>query len=271
MAGDAELHEPIVVDGVVHDRGDELIVREDRALPAELHVRGEHDAPPLVAVRYNLAEQACAVHVEGHVVDSSRTIRTALPTSASSQSSVPSHLAFPSCSTSVAVWKKRAGISRRVASMPMAMATCVLPRPFGPWKTRPSACPTNSSESISAAPALGEAHVGPVEAHDSLGHRKPRLAQQLARLERSRDSSSRVSVHERAASWPGGRGIEEPRHLALDTSSDLEREESFSGSASGILGTGCAPSSSSKARSYPAKAITALRRNLFVPSRRPET
>lgn len=54
MAGASELDEPAVVDDAVHDRGGELVVREDRAPPAELHVRGEHDAPPLVRVEYDL-------------------------------------------------------------------------------------------------------------------------------------------------------------------------------------------------------------------------
>ena len=48
VARAAELDEPPVVHDAVDDRGGELVVREDRAPLGELHVGGEHDAPPLV-------------------------------------------------------------------------------------------------------------------------------------------------------------------------------------------------------------------------------
>ena len=69
MARAPELDEPSVVDHPVHDRGGKLVVREDRAPPAELHVRREHYAPPLVRIGYHLVEQAGAVHVERNVAE----------------------------------------------------------------------------------------------------------------------------------------------------------------------------------------------------------
>lgn len=53
----------------VDDRGRELVVREYRAPLAGLDVRGEHDAPPLVAARDDLVEQAGPVDVERHVAE----------------------------------------------------------------------------------------------------------------------------------------------------------------------------------------------------------
>ena len=40
-----------------------------RAPPAELDIGGEYDAPPLAALGDHLAEQPCAVHIEGDVAE----------------------------------------------------------------------------------------------------------------------------------------------------------------------------------------------------------
>lgn len=69
MAGAAELNKPAVVDDAVHDHGGELVVREDRAPPAELDVGSEYHVPPLVDVRYDLTQEPRPVHVEGHVAE----------------------------------------------------------------------------------------------------------------------------------------------------------------------------------------------------------
>ena len=53
----------------VDDRGREFVVREYRAPFAGLDVRGEHDAPPLVAARDYRVEQAGPVDVERHVAE----------------------------------------------------------------------------------------------------------------------------------------------------------------------------------------------------------
>ena len=172
------------------------------------------------------------------------------------RSRVPSRLALPSCRTSAAVWKKRTGIPCRVASMPRAVATCVLPRPVGPWKTRSSARPTKSSESISSRPpALGEAHVRPVEPLDGLGHGEPRLAQQPRPLG-PLPGLELPGQHPRAGGELTGRsGLEEPCHRRL-------RYEQRPGARGELLALGVRdprhlrrpPSGSSKARSYPARS-----------------
>ena len=69
MAGSAELHEPAVVHHAVDDGRLELVVGEDRALPADLDAGGEYHAPSLVAVRYDLVQESRPVHVEGHVAE----------------------------------------------------------------------------------------------------------------------------------------------------------------------------------------------------------
>ena len=69
MAGASELDEPAMVHDAVDDRGSQLVVGEHRAPPAELDIGGEYDAPPLAALGDHLAEQPCAVHIEGDVAE----------------------------------------------------------------------------------------------------------------------------------------------------------------------------------------------------------
>lgn len=69
VAGSAELHEPAMVHHAVDDGRLELVVGEDRALPADLDAGGEYHAPSLVAVRYDLVQESRSVHVEGHVAE----------------------------------------------------------------------------------------------------------------------------------------------------------------------------------------------------------
>lgn len=69
MARPTELHEPAVVRDAVDDRRRELVVREDGAPPAGLDVGGGYDAPPPVALGYQLAQRPRPVHVEGHVAE----------------------------------------------------------------------------------------------------------------------------------------------------------------------------------------------------------
>ena len=69
VALSGELDESSVVNDAVDDRGGEFVVGEDRAPFAELDVRGEDDAPSLVAAGDDLVEQSGAVDVEGHVAE----------------------------------------------------------------------------------------------------------------------------------------------------------------------------------------------------------
>ena len=113
----------------------------------------------------------------------------------------------------MAVWKKRTGIPRRVASMPSGLPFVRLPAAGGAVEDEVlRAADEVEREHVVAAPAVGEAHVRPVEALDRLGHREPRLPQQPRPLRRSRDSSSRASIPEHAGELARGRGLEEPRY-----------------------------------------------------------
>lgn len=69
VALSGELDKSSVVNDAVDDRGGEFVVGEDRAPFAELDVRGEDDAPSLVAAGDDLVEQSGAVDVEGHVAE----------------------------------------------------------------------------------------------------------------------------------------------------------------------------------------------------------
>lgn len=94
---------------------------------------------------------------------------------------------------------------QRVASTPSAVATWVLPRPVGPWKTRSSARPTKSSESISSQPQpSGSRTWDQSRPSPALGTGIPACLSSPARFERSRDSSSRASIDEHAENWRGG-------------------------------------------------------------------
>ena len=146
--------------------------------------------------------------------------------SAISLSSDPSRSAFPSWSTSVAVWKKRARASCAGSPRCQGPSPCVFPRPVGPWKTRSSARPTKSSgEHVVAAPAVGEAHVRPVEALDRLGTRNPPAATASPASDCPCDSSSRASIPEHAESWPGVAVSRNHDIVSLDMNSDLARGE----------------------------------------------
>lgn len=94
---------------------------------------------------------------------------------------------------------------QRVASTPSAVATWVLPRPVGPWKTRSSTRPTKSSESISSQPQpSGNRTWDQSRPSPALGTGIPARLSSPARFERSRDSSSRASIDEHAENWRGG-------------------------------------------------------------------
>ncbi len=56
-----------VVDDAVDDRGGHVTVAEHVAPPAEFQVRSEHHAPGLVAVGYDLEQEARALDVDGQV------------------------------------------------------------------------------------------------------------------------------------------------------------------------------------------------------------
>ena len=58
-----ETDDPAVVDDAVDDRGGHVAVAEHVAPPAEFQVRGEHHAPGLVAVGYDLEQEARAFDV----------------------------------------------------------------------------------------------------------------------------------------------------------------------------------------------------------------
>lgn len=211
MAGASELDEPAVVDDAVHDRGGELVVREDRAPPAELHVRGEHDAPPLVRVGYDLVEQARAVDVEGDVAELledhelspadvrqqpvERPLALRLAELERERRGLEEAHRHPAPGRLDAEGRRHVGL----AAAGGAVEHEVL-----------SAADEVEREHLVAPPALGEAHVGPVEAVDGLGHGEPRLAQQprplgpLAGLELARE-------HPRArGELARGRRLEEP-------------------------------------------------------------
>ena len=118
MAGPFELHEPSVVHDALDDGCGELVVSEECALSRELDVYREDDAPPLVALRYDLEEQPCPVDVDPN---SSSMSRRAFKMSAKTLSNVPSRLARPSSQTSWAT-----------AIMVTAVAMWVLPLPVCP-------------------------------------------------------------------------------------------------------------------------------------------
>ncbi len=213
MAGASELDKPAVVDDTVHDRGGEPAVREDRAPPAELHVRGEHDAPPLVRVGYGLAGRARAVHVEGDVAE---PVEDHEPGPADvRQQPVERPLALGLAEPE----HERRGLEeahRHPATGRLDAeggGDVRLAAAGGPVEDEVLGAPDEAGrEHLVAAPALGEAHVGPVEALHGLGHGEPRLAQQpgalgaLARLQLARE-------HPRARDEPARcRGLEEPRY-----------------------------------------------------------
>ena len=179
MAGTAELDQPAVVDHAVHDRRGELVVGEHRAPAAELHVGGEHYAPPLVAVRYDLVEQPGAVHVEGHVAElveheqprpgdvGQQPVEGALALGLAELQHELRRLAEPHRVARARRHDAERGRHVGLAAPRLAVEDEVL-----------GGADERERQHVLAAPPVGERDVGPVEPVGRLGHREARLPEQ---------------------------------------------------------------------------------------------
>ncbi len=183
MAWPAELHEPAVVHDPVDDRGRQLVVGEHRAPPRELDVRGEYHAPPLVALGYNLVEQPRPVHVEGHVAELVEDEQPRLGHVGEQPVEGAVALGLAELEHQLGGLPEPHGVARRGRGYAesgghVGLAPPGLPEEHEVLGRRDEP----QGEHVVPAPAVGERHVGPVEALCGLGHREPRLPEQARPL-----------------------------------------------------------------------------------------
>ncbi len=116
----------------IDDRGGHVSVAEHLAPPSELQVRGEHHAPLLVGIRDDLEQESGPVDVDGQIAQLVDDQQPGAPIVGSSASSRFSSLARRRRITSDDAVKNLTGMPLSHASMPVAIAMCVLPHPTSP-------------------------------------------------------------------------------------------------------------------------------------------
>ena len=121
-----------MVHDAVDDRGGHVSVVEHLAPPSELQVRGEHHAPLLVGIRDDLEQESGPVDVDGQIAQLVDDQQPGAPYRAQFRVEPVLVLARRRRITSDDAVKNLTGMPLSHASMPVAIAMCVLPHPTSP-------------------------------------------------------------------------------------------------------------------------------------------